>query len=209
MKEYYTSHKKQILTVLAAFLLGAFWIIALRFVTLKTNAVHYHANFAVFLNGERLPLDNPLFYEEVQQCGGEEFANPKIRVHMHNMESHIIHVHDDGATWGHFFANIGMTNGDSLFRIDDDVYVDGKKSSIRFMLNGEEVDTTANRTIKSEDRLLVSIGASADEDLQAQYEQIQSDAGEFNGKYDPSSCSGGKELSFTERLKKAVGFLGE
>ena len=200
-------HRKQLITIGVAFLVGALWIVALRFVTYESEAVHYHANYAIFVDGERLPLDSPTLYEEVQACGGEEFANPKIRVHMHDFQSHVVHVHDDGATWGHFFANIGMTNGDSVFRIDNKVYLDGNGARIQFVLNGEEVTTTANRTIKSEDTLLVSITTDEKQpaDLKAEYAQIPTDAGTFNGKYDPSGCSGGKELTFPERLREAVG----
>ena len=201
LKNYTTEHKKKLITVGVAFLFGAFWIIALRFITLKSEAVHYHANFGIFVNGERVPLDSPLYYEEVQACGGEEVDNPKIRTHMHSQVNSIVHVHDAGVTWGHFFANIGMTNGDSVFRIDQKIYQDDT-TPVTFILNGEKVDTTANRIIKSEDVLLVSIGTTDATTLQQQYTAVPKDAGEFNKKYDPAGCSGGKDFTFTERLKK-------
>ncbi len=209
LKHFIAHKKKELIMVIAAFLAGAFWIVALRFVTISSDAVHYHANFAVFVNGERLKLDSPLFYEEVQACGGEEVFNPKIRVHMHNQINSVIHVHDAGATWGHFFANIGLTNGDSVFRINQSVYLDTEKTPITYVLNGEKVDTTANRTIKSEDVLLISIGTKDEKQLADQFAQIPKDAGEYNNKYDPSGCSGGKDFSFSERLKKSVGVFGE
>lgn len=199
--------KKQALTLAIAFLLGAFWIIAIRFVTVQKKEVHYHANFAVFVDGERLPFDSFMFYEEVQSCGGDEINNPKIRVHMHDQKNYLLHVHDSGATWGHFFANLGMTAGDTVFKTDKDTFVEGvDDTQIRYRLNGDEVQTIANRTIGSEDTLLVSIGSPTDEDLQNQYDQIIRDAAEYNKKNDPSSCSGGKPFTLLERLKAAVGF---
>ena len=161
---------------------------------------------AVFVNGQRLALDSPTYYEEVQACGGEDDMNPRNRVHLHNLQSHLVHVHDAGATWGHFFANIGLTNGDSVFRIDDKVYVDGQGTEITYFLNGEKVLTTANRTIENEDVLLVSIGTTDPNVLEEQYAQIQRDASDYNNKYDPGGCSGGKDFSFFERLKKSLGF---
>ena len=106
--------------------------------------------------------------------------------------NHVVHVHDGGATWGHFFANIGFTNGDTVFRTDTDVFVEDKETEIRFLLNGEEVDTTANRTIGDEDVLLISVGAPSDDDMQQQYDQIAQDADFYNQNDDPSTCSGGK-----------------
>ncbi len=198
--------RKQAITLAFAFFLGAFWIIAIRFVTVEKKEVHYHANFAVFVDGERLPFDNFLFYEEVQSCGGDEVNNPKIRVHMHDQKNYLLHVHDNGATWGHFFANLGMTAGDTLFKTDKETFVESADDvQIRYELNGNEVQTIANRTISSEDTLLVSIGTPTDEDLQDQYTQITRDAAEYNKKNDPSSCSGGKPFTFTERLKEALG----
>ena len=102
-----------------AFLLGALWLFAVRFVLLDRDAVHYHANFAVYVEGERLPFDNFTFYEEVQSCGGDDVNNPKIRVHMHDRISNVVHVHDNAATWGHFFANLGYANGDTVFKTDE------------------------------------------------------------------------------------------
>lgn len=208
-KEFIKTKKKELLLVGVAFIAGAFWVVALRFVTIRSDAVHYHANFAVYVKGERLELDSPLYYEEVQACGGVEVDNPKIRTHMHNQVSDVVHVHDNGVTWGHFFANIGMTNGDSIFRIDNNRFVDSDKTPITFILNGEKVDSTSNVVIKSEDKLLVSIGTTDELKLQEQYASISDTAEEYNGTYDPSGCSGGKDFTFVERLKKSLGVFGE
>src|SRR5690606_34249969 len=130
---------------------------------------------------------------------------PQSRAHMHDMVNHIVHVHDNAVTWGHFFANLGMVNGDSVFKADGKVYAENDDTEIRFLLNKEEVDTTANRIIGNEDVLLVSIGNPLDEDLSNQYEQIEKNAAEYNEKNDPSSCSGGKPFTLTERFKAALG----
>lgn len=203
MKNFFT---EKLLYLSLAFIMGAVTLIAVRFVTVKPNDAHYHANFAVFVDGERLPLDNFTYYEEVAACSSDDHNNPKSRVHMHEMESHLVHVHDSGATWGHFFANLGMTAGDTLFKTDKDTFVETKgKVVIRYLLNGEEVDTIANRSINSVDSLLVSIGNPSDDDIRNQYSQIEQDAEEHNEENDPLTCSGGSTYSFMDRLKIAVG----
>jgi hypothetical protein len=183
-------------------------VVAIRFVTLNKKEVHYHANFAVFVDGERLAFDNFTFYEEVAACGGNGIDSPKIRAHMHDQINHVVHVHDNGVTWGHFFANIGFANGDNVFKTNDEVFVEDKNTEIIFVLNGEQVDTTANRTIGDEDVLLVSVNTSkiSEQNLNEQYEQIDQDADIYNQNEDPSACSGGNPLTFTERLKLSIGF---
>lgn len=198
--------KRELLQFIIVFLLGAFWMVALRFVMLSTNEVHYHANYAVFVDGERLPFERFTFYEEIQSCGGNGVNSPKIRAHMHDQVSHVVHVHDNGATWGHFFANLGFVNGDTVFKTDAGTFVESDEVDIRFILNGEEVQTTANRTIEDLDVLLISIGQPTDEDLQSQYDQIDRDAAVYNENDDPSACSGSEELTTWVRFKRALGF---
>jgi hypothetical protein len=96
------NNKNQLLYLFLAFVLGAISLVAIRFVTLKNNEVHYHANFAVFVRGERYSFDNFTFYEEVAACGGNGIDSPNIRVHMHDSIDHVAHVHDNGVAWGHF-----------------------------------------------------------------------------------------------------------
>jgi hypothetical protein len=90
----------------------------------------------------------------------------------------------------------------------NEFYQNTKESPITFILNSEKVDTTANRVIKSEDVLLVSIGTVDAKKLQEQYTALPKDAGEYNKKYDPAGCSGGKDFTFMERLKKSIGVFG-
>lgn len=198
--------KKQAVSLGIAFSLGVFWLFAIRFVTVQKKEVHYHANFAIFIDNERLPLDTFTYYEEVLACFDGEGSTPQTRVHMHEKVNHIVHVHDNAVTWGHFFANLGMTNGDTVFRNGQNIYSEQNGYDVRFLLNGEEVKATANRVIQNEDVLLVSISQNKD-DLQKQYDQIMKDAGDYNDRLDPSSCSGGKPFTLSERFKEALGIF--
>jgi len=198
--------KKLLKTALIFFAAGIFIIFALRFTLAQKKEVHYHANFAVFVDGQREQFETFNFYEEIQSCGGNDINRPEIRAHMHDQINHVVHVHDNGATWGHFFANLGYVNGDTVFGTDDGIFVEDDDTDIRFLLNNEEVQTTANRHIGDEDALLISIGSPSDEDLQNQYAQIEQNAAEYNEKDDPSACSGGKPFTIGERFKNAIKF---
>ena len=191
--------------VAIGFVLGVIWLIAVRFVAYESEAVHHHANFAVYINGEQEPFDSFAYYEEVQSCGGEEMFNPKIRAHMHEQINSVVHVHDSGATWGHFFANLGYTLGNDLISTEDGTYASDESNTLSFILNGNESANIANQAIRSEDVLLINYGADDEDVLRERFDAIDVTAGEYNGKYDPAACAGGKPLTFGERLKEAVG----
>jgi hypothetical protein len=193
--------------VLAGITIGLLATLGVRAATYTPDVTHYHANFALFIDGQRDKFDNFTFYEEVQSCSSSDTNNPRHRVHMHNKESDTVHVHADGVTWGHFFANLGYGLSDSAVETDAGVFVDGLGGrKLTFMLNGEEADSVANRIIGREDVLLVTYGDPSD--AQDQYDQIRKNAGEHNHKPDPASCSGSQDVTFKDRIKHAVDFTG-
>lgn len=201
-----TLEKRIVSALLVGFLLGIAWFIGVRFALYQKDEVHYHANFAVYVNGEKEEFNSFAYYEEVQSCGADEAFNPRNRTHMHDDINHVVHVHDEAATWGHFFANLGFTLGDEVIDTDDQLYIDGQDGELSFILNGTEVSTIANQAIRSEDVLLINFGTDADETLQQRYNDITKDAAEYNLRDDPSACTGGKPATFTERLKAAIWF---
>lgn len=196
-----------ILAAVLGFVVGVLWLAAIRFFTITSDSVHYHANFAVYVNGQREEFDNFSFYEEVQACSDDELNNPRSRVHMHDQINHVVHVHDHAATWGHFFANLNFALGQNVLKTADGVYVDGQDGKqLSFILNGQEIQSPANLTIGNEDALLINYGDEDDETLQARYNEITRDAAEYNQRDDPSACKGAQELTVGERLRRAFGF---
>jgi hypothetical protein len=201
----YVSKKRIAAGVLVGFLAGVIWLVGIRFALYEKEEVHYHANYAVYINGEKEDFNSFAYYEEVQSCGADAAFNPRNRTHMHDEVNHIVHIHDNGATWGHFFANLGFTLGDNVLSTGKDLYTNYQDSKLRFLLNDQEVSTIANQTIRSEDVLLINYGDDSDETLQERYDQITKDAAEYNLRDDPSACSGGKPITFGERLRHAIG----
>lgn len=185
---------------------GALLMVGIRFVTLQDDSVHYHANFGLYVNGIRDEFKNFTFYEEIQSCEQHESDNPKTLVHMHDNNNHVIHVHAHSVTWGQFFANLGYGLTDKALTTDKGTFVDGTNGNhLTFLLNGQPVDEVTNRLIVSRDVLLVSYGSNDQETLKKQYESIPEDAQKFNEAKDPNSCSGSEELTFSTRLKEALG----
>jgi hypothetical protein len=197
--------KKPISVFIIGLFVGGLTIIGLRALLVTDQHTHYHANFGLYINGERDTFSSPLFYEEVQSCSSEDDNNPKHRVHMHNQQNDAVHVHAEAATWGHFFANLGYGLTNDSVKTDKGVFVDGQDGKkLTFILNGEKVSSVANRVIQSEDTLLIDYGDGSS--TQQRYDSINKSAGEYNLKPDPAACSGDENLSASERLKRAVDF---
>lgn len=189
--------------VAVGFVLGIVWFIAVRVILYKSESVHYHANFSLFIENEQEMFEESAFYEEVSSCGSSEF-DPLTRVHMHDNISDVAHVHDGSVTWGNFLENLGFTLGDDVLYARTNTYVDGQGGKLTFMLNGKKVQSIAGKRILSEDKLLISYSKAGD-NIDEQYAKVASSAAEYNQTADPSACSGSADEGFMDRLKIVVG----
>lgn len=185
----------------AGLVAGLLLLTVLRFF-IVSESVHYHANFAVFINGERENFEGSLYYEEVQACSADKIG-PRTRVHMHQPDNNVAHVHDAGATWGNLFENLGWTLGNRLISDGVEVYESDSDNELVFILNGQRTRNIANLVIGDEDRLLISYGSSETETSQ-QFGQVEDTAPLFNDQGDPGACQGSDEESFVDRLKRAL-----
>lgn len=189
---------------LLGLLAGVFLLGLARFLaTPWPDPPHYHANWAIFIEGERLDLSADEYMEDVAACGSA--LTPEQRVHMHNGEDAVVHVHDDGVSWSHLLANLGVAAGDDYLILPDGRRLSAEDgATISFVVNGFPVTEIGNRLIASGDRLLISYGsASADELLRGQFAAVPSNAHEYNMRQDPAGCAGAQEAGTLERLRRA------
>ena len=195
----------KLVLLITGFVLGVLALGAVRFVNIKDMSVHYHADFALYVNGQKDEFKSFTFYEEVQSCSADDANNVKAKAHMHDQKAGLVHVHAAGVTWGQFFNNLGYNLGDNVIETDDGVFADGQDGNkLTFMLNGQEVDAVANRVIGNTDRLLINYGKENDAALQANHNALPNEADKANSQNDPATCSGSHQLTFTDRLKKAI-----
>ncbi len=171
--------------------------------------VHYHANWALVLDGERVDLTSAEYMEDVAACRADgALVAPEERVHMHENDHDAVHVHANGATWGHFLANIGYAlNRTHLVTDSGRVVADGVGGTLKFVVNGAPVRELHNRLIRSEDRVLISFGPeSVEEVVRTQFPRVASTAARLNTLPDPATCSGPADESFGDRLRRALWF---
>jgi hypothetical protein len=211
-----TSYRSATLFLGAGALLGILAVGAMRYANLPAQVtdegVHYHANFTVFVDGERLDLSDERYMEDIATCkANPDIVLPRERAHLHERIGDIVHVHQPGVTWGHLFANIGFVLGDGVLVTDDGrTFIDDGTRTMTFVLNGQTERSVYNLAIASEDRLLISIGdATPDSVLNAQFAEVPATAAAFNGVHqDAGGCSASAPVEVTpgERIRRAFWF---
>lgn len=183
-------------------LIGILGLLVIRFATYNPETTHYHANFAVYINGQREQFKDPSYYEEVKICdlGG---STPQSRTHMHDEENGVVHVHDKAVTWGQFFENLGWMIGPDFIRTRSTLYTTDATHQLNIMLNGEDltgITNLTNQVIDDKDRLLISYGPADSKLLDKEYQTVPDDAGVYDTRNDPSSCGGSGTPTVSDRL---------
>ncbi len=197
--------KQVVLVFMFGVVVGIVGLVAIRFFTLGNNDVHYHANFEIYINGSRDELKSPLFYEEEQSCNKVQSDDPKTRVHMHQPDNSVVHIHDHAVTWGAFFDNLGYSVGDTYVQTPSQLFVNSASNQLTLMLNGQTVPSVANVVIKDQDTLLVNFGSEDSATIVQRAKAIPNEAKKHDEENDPATGSGGTPLTFKVRLQKAIG----
>ncbi len=204
-----TSGTRLAITLIAGAVLGFLLIGATRFATQEhLHGVHYHANWAIFVNGERLDLTDTRYMEDILVCTADPSRqNPEERVHMHENNQDVVHVHASGVAWGHLMANLGFAFSDDYLYTDKARFENDSENTLKFVLNGMAVQSLNNRMIGDRDRLVISYGPeSVDEVLEKQFPLVETSAARYNEMPDPASCSGAVEETMGDRLRRAFWF---
>ncbi|MDL2341678.1 MAG: hypothetical protein QFB87_01190 [Patescibacteria group bacterium] len=198
--------KNPVASLIYGLVLGAILVLGIRFATYAPEHIHYHANFAVYINGQQELFKEPRYYQEVAICSkGRGITVPEARVHLHDNDNSAIHVHDHAVTWGQFFNNLGWNIGsDFIQTADSTMYrADGTNKLHIFINNQDYTDLTnlANTVIKDKDRLLISYGNQDDATLLKEAKAVSSSAAKYDVSKDPASCAGAETVTLHDRLK--------
>lgn len=183
---------------------GVTALLGARFVTYQKPYVHYHANFAVYINGEREEFKNPIYYTE-GGCIAEGVKTPLMRAHMHDSVNDVVHVEDHAVTWGNFFENLWWSVGsDYIQKSDGTMYKADDTNKLHLIINGQDYTdfgSLANKEIKDKDRVLISYGNEDKQALESQYKTVADSAAKYNAQSDPATCSGSHKTTTKDKLK--------
>lgn len=185
-------------------LMGVALVATWRFTHYRDERVHYHANFAVYVNGVRETFSAPTYYEETAGCAVDEATTPIERVHMHGNQSDLVHVHAAAVTWGQFFENLGWGIGPGYLRTRTRLLVADAKHPLTYLLNGQTVENPATHVLGNEDRLLVSYGTADSSEVEAQFASVANSAKAKNAEQDPAGCGGSAKPSWRERWQHVI-----
>lgn len=206
MKNFLNTLKHHWPFIVGGAIIGALIVLVIRFATYQLpDQTHYHANFAVFLNGQRFTFKDPKYYQEVSICSAStKLTTPLQRTHMHDEENSVVHVHDHVVTWGQFFNNLGWYIGPDFIETDDGtMYRASGDDKLHIVINGQDytdLQAVTNMVIGDQSKLLVSFGNVSDKTLKQEYDTIQNKAKHADETADPSSCSGNEAVTVSDRL---------
>lgn len=195
------------------FIIGISILIFILYKTLQVpdQVLHYHANFAVFINEKQVDFSGSEFMH-ITPCGPEEEHNEdgeEEKVHLHDNVGNVAHVHHDNVTWSDLFKNLRF----DLTHIKTEQAT--KAATIKYYLSGVGTSDVLNKVIGKDDRLLVSIGqeksvdnVTGDEILKRQFEKVGNNAKDYDaGKKGKETCGGSGQRTLFERMKIAFGML--
>lgn len=167
--------------------------------------IHYHANFAVYIDGNRQEFKGTQYYQEVSICSNSKAITiPQQRAHLHDDINNLVHVHDHVVTWGQFFENLGWVVGPNFIYSDNGkLYSEDAQNKLNIIINNQDyTDLTAitNMVILDKSKLLISYGSIDSSTLKKEYSTIPSTAAYNDTHKDPASCSGGEDVTFSDRI---------
>ena len=132
--------------------------------------VHWHADFALYIRGERYDFSQERFISDEE----DELTE---NVHIHNPRHNVVHVHREGTTWREFFHSLGFELTDRCITTPEGGhYCTSDMERLSFVLNGAKLERLAFQDITDIDRALISFGSETDEELLAQYELVTDEA---------------------------------
>jgi hypothetical protein len=195
--------KRTIVAGLCGLLIGALTILGIRFVTYRQELVHYHANFAVYINGKQQAFNSLMYYLD-GGCTMSNMMTPEGRAHLVKGIDGVVHVQDHAVTWGQFFENLGWYVGDDFIKTNDDFYTTTGDSTLHLIINGQDytgLGSITNTVIRDKDRVLLSYGNESRATVDAQYKSVPNTAAKYDGMRSTSACGHMAKITTGYRLK--------
>jgi hypothetical protein len=145
-------------------------------------AVHWHADFALFIEGEKYDFDQEEFFSTE-----DEVLN--ANVHIHAPRINVVHVHRSLTTWDEFLRSLGFELTDkttiagqagaplTLKLPDGEELREENGNTFKFMVNEVKVDGVAVAEIGDLERVLISYGPETFEEVEReQWPQVTDEA---------------------------------
>lgn len=129
------------------------------------GSAHDHAAILVKIFGDTFDFSAPAY----------QLQSPWI--HFEGNDGTTVHKHADGVTMGYLFETLSIGLDDQCFVFQNGrEFCSNEEYKLRFFINGEPVPDIRDYEISEDDRILISYGAGSQEELQAQLDQLETQA---------------------------------
>lgn len=124
---------------------------------------HEHASILVKIFGDRFDFSHP------------DFQVRSSWIHFEGLDGNTIHRHSKGIPLGYLFDTLNLKLTSDCF-----VFVNGREFctnqdySLKFYINGMQVDDIRDYVISQGDRILISYGAEDSKEIQEQFDELNS-----------------------------------
>lgn len=147
-----------------------------RGVTQNPDPNHTHADFGIFIRGEKLDFSDGRFMAGEGSNDHDEHGHAHDTMHLHDEVGHVIHRHKPDQTLSDFLDSIGFTLTETCLETDEnEEYCNNSNETWQMFVNGKQVPVNANYAFKDEDQILLTFGRS-DADIEKQLQQMTDDA---------------------------------
>lgn len=133
------------------------------------QVVHWHADFAVVINGETWD------FSESQYISTEDDPLAES-AHIHEPRHSVAHVHLEQTTWREFLSTLEFQLGDGILTTPEgDTYEDGDEGEWHYIVNGVTIDGLQQQYISDLDRVLMVYGDLDETEALAMWDETVSD----------------------------------
>ena len=123
---------------------------------------HSHAGILVKIFGDTFDFSAPAY--QIKSSW----------IHFEGNDGTTIHKHATGVTLGYLFETLGLGLDDQCYEFQDGrSFCTNEDYSLRFYINGEQVEDVRDYEISEDDKILISYGAETPEEIESQLLELE------------------------------------
>lgn len=123
---------------------------------------HAHAAILVKIFGDRFDFSLPAY--QIQSSW----------IHFEGQDGTTVHKHATGVTLGYLFETLGIGLDDECYVFPDGrEFCNNEDYSLKFYINGQEVNDIRDYEISEDDRILISYGDETPEEIESQLIELE------------------------------------
>ena len=147
----------------------------------REKEFHAHADFAVFIRGQKIDFSQKQFAFK-ESCGKPGEAKKAIdlstlegmkeAVHLHDSNGNVLHLHSANATLPMFFKSIGFDLTPTCLQTPTALYCNTQTETLKVFVNDVQEENFVKYSPKDLDRILVSFGSESPALVRMQYDLV-------------------------------------